>query len=128
MAASLANRPFGLTIGGILGALGGLFWWTRGAPPVGLLGTALGFLAIALFAPGILLPVNRLWTLFAHRLGILTNYLLLGLFLYVFVTPLGLMIRAFGRDPMSRRFLPEAESYLTAVQRSNSSESLADQF
>lgn len=125
---SLGNRSFGLALAAIAGLLSALSWWKRGGVPVGPAAAAGVLLAIALLAPGILLPFNRLWTRIAHRIGVLSNYLLLGLFLYLFVLPMGLIIRAFGRDPMARRFLPEVGSYLTPVRRHNSAESLVDQF
>ena len=75
-----------------------------------------------------LLPLNRLWAVFAHRLGHVNNYLLLGLFFYVFIVPAGLILRLLGRDPMCRGFDAKAPTYWTPVTRRTDAETLRDMF
>lgn len=128
MAAALSDRAFGLTFAGFLAIVTGAIGWARGGLPVGLALLALAFLATALIAPVALLPLNRLWMRIARRIGIVTNYLLLGAFLYLIVLPTGLVLRALRIDPTARRFAPEAETYLTPVKRHSSAETLIDQF
>lgn len=78
--------------------------------------TAALFLVIALVLPSVLLPLNRLWAAFAARLGRVNNFVLLGIFFYVFVLPAGLVMRLFT-DPMQRKIDPAAESYWSPVGR-----------
>ena len=50
-------------------------------------------------------------TLLALPVGYLLSYLMLGALFYLLITPVGLLFRIIGRDPLQRRFEPEAESY-----------------
>lgn len=121
------DRAFGLTFAGLLTvvfliALFGfevrLDWalWVAGV-----------FAALAVGAPGVLLPLNRLWFWFAARLGHFSNYVVLGLFLYVIMTPTGLALRMFGWDPMGRRGATSG-SYWKPISRKTDAETLRDMF
>ena len=77
---------------------------------------AFAFLTIALLAPWLLLPLNRLWMKFAQRLGRVSNFVLLGAFFYIFVLPTGLIMRLFT-DPMRRKVDPAATTYWSPVER-----------
>lgn len=91
------------------------------------LAAALGFLASALFAPGLLLPLNRLWMKFAGRLGRVNNFVLLGAFFYIFVLPTGLIMRLFT-DPMRRKADPAATTYWSPVERKADADTYRDLF
>ena len=39
------------------------------------------------------------------------SYVILGTLFYLIIAPIGLVMRAFGADPMERRILPDADSY-----------------
>jgi len=77
-------------------------WWLGGA---GLF--ALGGLA----APGLLRPVYIVWMKFAHILGWVNTRLILGIFYYVILTPIGVVMRVTGWDPLTRRIDRSATSY-----------------
>lgn len=47
----------------------------------------------------------------AWPIGFVVSHILLGAVYYLLVTPIGLIMRATGYDPMHRRFDPEAPSY-----------------
>ena len=107
-------RRFGLTVAipfGLLAAVGA--WRGQTVLPVFLasLGAILG--GLALLAPGILAPVEKLWMRAAHALGWFNTRLILGLVYFLMVTPTGLVMRLVGRDPMDRR-LRDRESYWVA--------------
>ena len=51
------------------------------------------------------------WMSAAMPIGWTISQLLLGAVYYVVITPIGLIMRAVGRDPMRRRFDPQAKSY-----------------
>ena len=89
---------------------------------------ALLFFAAAAACLGLLLPLNRLWGRFAYRLGIVNNYLLLGLFFYFIMFPVGIMIRLLGGDAMSGRIDRQRGTYWTAVRRGTTAETLRDLF
>jgi hypothetical protein len=60
-----------------------------------------------------LAPVNRAWMKFGELLHRVVSPLVLGLIFFGLFTPIGMAMRAFGRDAMRRRFEPRAPSYWT---------------
>jgi hypothetical protein len=112
-----ALRKFGLTVGLVLVGLFGLALplWKRRAvpatlpiwpwPPGGLL------CLLALVAPTSLRGFHALWMRAGGLLGwVNTRLILTALFLAVF-TPIGLVMRLFGRDPMGRKLDRKAKSF-----------------
>jgi hypothetical protein len=85
-------------------------------------------LVSALLTPSLLMPLNRLWTLLGQRIGIVSNHLLLGLFFFLLITPMGMLLRLFRRDSMATPPDAAAESYWTAVGRKATPETYADLF
>jgi predicted membrane metal-binding protein len=81
----------------------GPHWWAAGI--AGL------FLALALLAPRILAPLNRLWLKFGLLLHRVVNPLVMGLLFFVVLTPMGLVARALGHDFLRRRRDATADSY-----------------
>ena len=69
------------------------------------------FLAVALARPGLLRPLNRVWTHLGLLLGRVVSPVVAGLLFYLVVTPLGLLFRALGKDPLCLARNPEAQSY-----------------
>lgn len=53
------------------------------------------------------------WMWAAFPIGWLVSHALMGIIYYLVITPIGLIMRAVGRDPLSRSFEPEAETYWT---------------
>jgi hypothetical protein len=123
-----SDRAFGLTMAVVLGIVVVVGWSLFGAALYWAATTSVAFLAIALVAPGLLLPLNRLWGRVAHRVGQVSNFLLLGVLFYFFVLPTGLVIRLLGRDPTTRKLRPEASTYFAPVKRQASVETFGDMF
>jgi hypothetical protein len=69
------------------------------------------FLVLSLARSALLAPLNRLWMKFGLLLSRIVNPLVIGLLFYTTVTPIGLIMRALGKDLLRLRFEPEAESY-----------------
>jgi hypothetical protein len=44
-------------------------------------------------------------------IGWVMSHLILAIIYYLVLTPVGLVLRALGRDPLHRRFEPEAKTY-----------------
>ena len=123
-----SDRAFGLTFAAVFAIIGLVGWLVFEARLIWAPVAASVFLLVALAAPGILLPLNRLWARIAHLVGLFSNALLLGSFFFLFVLPLGLIIRLFGKDPMVRTIDAEAETYWTPVGRQCDRETLTDMF
>ena len=106
-----SDRSFGLTVAVCLVIIGGLKLW-RGTPLAAWwLVVAVAFLVVALPVPSALAPLNRLWL----RLGLLlykvVNPVVMGILFYLCVTPMGLVMRLFGKDFVRLKCDPEARSY-----------------
>ena len=81
----------------------------------GVVGAALplaaAFLLVALVYPRLLGPLNRLWLKFGLLLYKVMNPLILGLLFFVTIMPIGLVMRAFGKDFLRLRLDRTAKSY-----------------
>ena len=87
------------------------------------------FLVLALFVPKVLGPANHLWTKFGLLLHNIVSPLALGILFYFVVTPTGLLMRIFGKDPLRLRFDAAADSYwIKRTPPGPDAESLKNQF
>jgi hypothetical protein len=107
-----AEREFGLVVGGVLVLLAG-WWFYRGkfvnARQVILpLGTLL--VLLGLIWPRVLVLPNRAWMLLAEGLSFVTTRVILAVVFFLVITPIGLVKRLSGWDPLSRRG-PRSSSY-----------------
>ena len=95
------ERSFGSSIGGACVAAAALAWW-RGHSTIGSMLFVLGTLLIGLglSAPAALRVPNRYWWRFAQVLGWVNARVLLTLFFAVVLTPVGVVMRLFGRNPL----------------------------
>jgi hypothetical protein len=96
-------RSFGIGFFGILGFIGWLLWSKSNHAAYVLWAMAAGFGVAGIFAPASLGPVYRPWMVFAGKLAWFNTRLLLAITFYLVITPTGLVMRLFGRDPMTRR-------------------------
>lgn len=99
-------REFGLTTGGIVAVLFGLFFpWLLERPiPVWPWAIA-GVLGLwGLVAPMSLQPVYRGWMKFGLLLSKITTPLIMGIVFFVVITPMGLIRRLTGNDSLARSF------------------------
>jgi Saxitoxin biosynthesis operon protein SxtJ len=123
-------RTFGLAFL-VAGGLGGflLAWrFGLGAPSIVLWALApIGGL-LALVAPRALRPLYILLTVLAWPIGMVVGTVSLAVVYYVVITPLGLVFRLLGKDPMSRRFDRQAATYWIERRQAPSVERYFRQF
>jgi len=110
-------RKFGLTVGGAFLVLGTISWWRGHEWPPRVLWT----LGVLLFVPGALLPgvlgpVQRGWMAFATVLGHVNTRIILTVFFYLIMTPVGFVIRLF-RDPLDRSLKDRTRSQWVKRER-----------
>ncbi len=106
-----SDRSFGLVFAGVCALLGSLRL-VQGRPSAWLwFVPALGFGLAALLVPAWLAPLNRLWTRFGLLLGRVTQPIVLGLLFFVVVTPIGLVMRLSGNDPLRLKWRHDETSY-----------------
>lgn len=123
-----SDRIFGFTFAGIFFLISAGRWIILGKLVGWPLFVAIVFAALAIFMPGLLLPLNRLWHVIGPKIASINNFIILGVVFYLFVTPIGLIMRLFRRDPMQRSIDKKIGSYWSPVRRQVDSETLDDQF
>jgi hypothetical protein len=105
-------RQFGLLVGGIF-LLMGLwpFVWRQEAIRMWAVvpGVIMGL--AGLIVPGVLKHVYQGWMWLGHILGWVNTRIILGVLFYGIITPMGLVMKLSGRDPMRRGFEPDAQTY-----------------
>ena len=96
-------RQFGLLVGGVFAVIG--LWPVvfRGESPR-LWAMVLGGLLMVLggTVPQSLKQVHRGWMKVGHVLGAINTKIILGIVYYGLITPMGLVMRFMGKDPMHR--------------------------
>lgn len=110
-----AITSFALIVSGALLAIAAYQRW-RGAEPwvvLTLVSIAAVLSLLSAIAPSLLRPVYRGWMRFGEVLGWINTRIILTLVFFLVVTPIGLLMRLFGRSPMepARR----GDSYWTDV-------------
>lgn len=97
------GRRFALPVGTAFLLLAGLLWW-RGHGATSLALSVVGGVLIlaGLAIPRRLGPVYRAWMGFAILLSKVTGPLFMGITFFLVVTPIALLMRASGRNPVAR--------------------------
>lgn len=118
-------RSFGYGVGTVLiGIALVVLWrrgWTLGAIVYGLGGIGAVLVLMGLLAPAMLRPVYRVWMALALVLGYVMTRVVLTLVFFLLVTPIGLVLRALGKDPLQRDVDTSASSYWIAKEEATSS-------
>lgn len=106
-----SERSFGLVFGFVLGAVG-LWPLLHGhSPRIWAMLPAVIFVVVALARPPLLRPLNLVWWSIGRLLHRITTPIILGMLFYLTVAPTGLLMRAFGKDPLRLKFDRGAPSY-----------------
>lgn len=95
--------------------------WHGGEVRLWPLGVSIALMAIGLVCPRILKPLNFAWFKFGIWIGRFTTPVFMTLVYVVAVVPTGILLSAFGKDPMRRNIDRESQSYwITRGQQPNS--------
>ncbi len=124
-----SERNFGLVFAALFALMGLAPLVRAGEVRLWPLPIAAVFLAAAVVRPRALAPLNRLWFQIGMLLSKATTPLVMGVLFFITVTPVGLLMRLFGKDPLRLKREPAAKSYW--LERSGpgiTAESLKDQF
>ena len=104
-------RKFGIMFAIIFAAIAGFLLYKESTYWVWLAGGAAFFLITGFVGHVILRPIYIGWMKFAFVLGWVNTRIILGIFFYLIVTPIGLGMRLFGNDLLDEKMEPEAKSY-----------------
>mgnify|MGYP001806346441 CR=1 FL=1 len=106
-----SERSFGIVFAVVFAIVGSWPLKDGGDIRPWALALAIVFLIAALAAPRVLKPLNLLWFRFGLLPHKIMTPLIMGLLFFLTVTPVGLLMRATGKDPMRLRRDPAAASY-----------------
>lgn len=124
-----SNRTLGLVFAAVFLIIavfpllfgGPIRWWS--------LAVAAAFAVVAFVLPGVLTPLNRAWTRFGLLLHKIVSPIVLGFLFYIVVTPLGLLMRLLGKDPLRLRWDRQSATYwIERTPPGPKPETLSDQF
>lgn len=104
-------RKFGLVVGGVLIALGLFFLWRHKSFYPYVLAPGVLLAVTGLIYARILKPIFLGWMALALVLGLIMSTLILVVFFYLVVTPIGLLARLLGQDFLGLKRQKEAPSY-----------------
>jgi hypothetical protein len=90
-------------------------WW------LAAIGVAAG--SLLWFLPQIARPFYTVWMALGCGIGIVVSNLAVTAVYLLVVTPIGLLLRAFGRDPLQRRLERERASYWEEAEKPGDGES-----
>ena len=106
-----SDRAFGLAFAAVFLLIAGWPLFHGESPRWWALGLAVGFGLVALVKPALLATLNRLWIKLGVLLGKVVSPIALGILFYIVITPIGLVIRLTGKDPLRLKFEPDSETY-----------------
>lgn len=69
------------------------------------------FLFLALTKPSWLKWVYTLWMKIGHVLGYINSRIILGIIFFIMITPIGIIMRLVGNDPMNKCYNKNAATY-----------------
>ena len=122
-------RKFGLTVGGVFVSLGVLLFLRHRSSYSSFLGVGAVLTAFGAIWPRALKYIYFAWMALAFTLGLVMSNVILALFFFLFVTPIGLLARLFQKDFLARRWDKQSASYwIPCVREKSTAENYERQF
>src|SRR3989338_9101691 len=106
-------RKFGWTLGIAFGLFGAFFWWRGKSLASYFWGLSVFFLFFGTFIPVLLKPIQKVWMTLALLMGFVMTRVILAVVFYLVITPIGLVLKATGKDFMNKSFPGKENSYWT---------------
>ena len=102
---------FGITISIILLMIAGFLFWKEKESFQIILTVGTILFVLGILVPAILKPIYWTWMIFATILGWMMTRVILSLLFYIIITPIGLILRFFGKQFLELRWDNSKESY-----------------
>ena len=87
---------------------------------------ALIFLILGILNSSVLSPLKRLWIKFGELLGKIISPIVLAIVFFIIITPIGLLMKIFGKDLLNLKYKKEYNSYW--IKRTKDLGSMKNQF
>ena len=98
------GRKFAFPVGIAFGVLAAIVTWRGHTTLAGVFAALSGALLLAgLIVPGKLGPVYRAWMGFALAISKVTTPIFMGIIYFIVITPFGVVMRLFGRNPVAHK-------------------------
>jgi len=98
------ERSFGVSVGAVLLVLAAILVWRHRVLRAEVLGSIGGvLLVLGLVAPALLKWPSKYWWMFSRALGHVMARVWLTVLFAIVLTPLSIVWRVIGRDPLARR-------------------------
>jgi hypothetical protein len=123
------DRSFGLVFAAVFALLAFHLAWAGRAWSWVPVSASVAFLTLALVRPSLLSYLNFVWTKLGQLIGAIVAPIVMAIIFFAIVTPMGLLGRMIGKDPLRLRRDPAARTYwLTRHDLSITPERLRNQF
>ena len=110
-------RQFGMVLAAVLTVFGAIhFLKHRMILAQWFCGVVLIVLCLGLLAPGMLKNVYAVFLKAAHAIGWFNTRVILILIYYVILTPIAIIVRICGKDPLNRKIEKSASGYWSVRQ------------
>lgn len=109
-------KMFGLTVGGVLFALGGVLWYFEKANFHFFLIIGAVLAATGLIFPRLLFPLQKAWMTFGVIMGWVMTRVVLSLLFFLVMTPMSLVLRATGKKFLDTGIDAKSKSYWSRRQ------------
>lgn len=106
-----SDRSFGFVFAVVFAIIGAWPLLKSGTPRWWAFGIAAAFAVVAVVMPSLLAGANKLWMKFGLLLAKIVSPIALGILFYLVFTPIGLLMRMSGKDPMRLKADPNATTY-----------------
>lgn len=105
------DRSFGLTFAAVFALLAAWLLYRGSSHWMTSLGVSAAFALLALVFARVLHPLNVAWMWFGGVLNRIVSPIVLGIIYFGVFTPVALVFKVRGRDPLNRKFEPSKPSY-----------------
>jgi hypothetical protein len=127
--ATSSDRSFGLVFAAFFAVWTLHNWWRGGRGWPIELAIAAVFLVAALLRPKLLQWPNWAWSKLGLLLGAIVTPIVMALLFFLVITPIGLLMRLTGKDPLRLRGPRRADSYwIVREPPGPNGESMSEQF
>jgi len=121
-----SNRSFGLVFFFVFFAIALWPLTIEGQVRLWSIAISLVFLILGLINSKLLNPLNILWMKIGVLLGTVVSPIVMGIVFFLVVTPTGLIMRALGKDLLSKKFDGNRNSYW--IKRDKTKSTMKQQF